>query len=150
MTAAPFCRCCGRERKRRADGRGWAGYHGYCPACAERWRVAGRPPGGPPAAPGHAGRAVRISAGLRRHHAAHGQSEAALAALAAGRVVGWRNGPAASARKAEWRRQDYAWLRSFGEPREQAAARAGVSVRHARYVYEPGIAAMETAQGRMR
>jgi hypothetical protein len=41
--------------------------------------------------------------------------------------------------------QDYAWLTGFGESREQAAARVGVTERHARYVYEPMLAAMEAA-----
>lgn len=41
---------------------------------------------------------------------------------------------------------DYAWLISFGETREQAAARTGVSVRTARRVYEPMLAAAEAAR----
>lgn len=145
MTAPPRCRCCGRPRTRRGDGRGWNGCRDWCSACAERWRAAGRPAEGPPAAPGRTERAARISASLREWHAAHGQSQAALGALAAGRVTGWRTGPLIAAQKAADRLQDYAWLISFGEPREQAAARAGVTVRHARYVYEPLIAAMETS-----
>lgn len=144
MTAL-LCACCRKPRKRRADNRGWTGYRNYCPACAERGRLAGWPPDGPPAASSGTGKAARISAGLRAYHATHGQSEAARAALLA----------AAPVAPAAWRRvlaqgktnrvQDYAWLVSFGEPREAAAARVGVTGRHARYVYEPLLAAREAA-----
>ena len=39
--------------------------------------------------------------------------------------------------------QDYAWLVSFGETRDQAAARVGVTVRRARRVYERLLAEAE-------
>lgn len=138
---APSCSCCGRPRTRRADNRGWTGYHGYCPACAERWRVAGRPAEGPPAASSGTERAARISAGLRRWHATHEQSQAARGALVPG-----AGGGVLAQRKAN-RVQDYAWLTSFGESREQAAARVGVSVWTARdYERElAGMAAREAA-----
>lgn len=129
MPAMEMCRCCGRPRTRRGDGRGWNGAHGWCSACTERWRVAGKPPEGPPAPPSATERAARISAGLRRWHATHSQSQAARAALAATNPWRW-----------EGMFTDYAWLRSFGELIEDAARRAGVSVRTARWVYEPMLA----------
>lgn len=134
-TTPPRCRNprCGKLRTRRKDNRGWNGCHDWCSACTERWRVAGRPPEGPSVAPSGAERAARISAGLRRHHAAHGQSGAALAALAAHRE------------EAASRRTDYVWLRSFGESREDAASRAGVSMWTARWEYDRQIAAMEAS-----
>ena len=39
--------------------------------------------------------------------------------------------------------EDYAWLRSHGEPIPAAATRAGVSVRHARERYEAELRAAE-------
>jgi hypothetical protein len=84
-------------------------------------------------------KAARISAGMRAWHAARDLSPAAREALDAGRPLG----PLAASQRAADRLQDYAWLLSFGEPPESAAARAGVSVQHARQVYEPLIAAME-------
>lgn len=41
---------------------------------------------------------------------------------------------------------DYAWLRSFGESREQAAARVGVSQRWARRVYDRMLADQEARE----
>lgn len=125
---APRCSCCGRPRTRRADNRGWTGYHGYCSACAERWRLAGKPAEGPPAASSGSDRGARISASLRAYHAAHRPSQAVLDHLAARRAAGVATN---AARKAN-RVQDYAWLTSFGESRELAAARVGISVWTAR------------------
>jgi hypothetical protein len=41
---------------------------------------------------------------------------------------------------------DYAWLLSFGESREQAARRTGVSARTAQLVYEPMLAVLAQAR----
>lgn len=67
--ARPRCRCCHGPRKRRADGRGWTGARGYCPACYERWRLAGQPAEGPPPG-GEAVRIARITATCREAQAA--------------------------------------------------------------------------------
>lgn len=119
----PRCTCCGNPRKRRTDGKGWQGTHGYCGTCTSRWHHQGRPEGGP-AYLSAAERAARISAGMYRHHAVS---------------------PTSGRQKAAGRLQDYTWLRSFGESREAAAARVGVGEQHARQAYEPRIAAMSEA-----
>lgn len=113
MTAAPLCKCCGKPRTRRSDNRGWTGYRGWCSACAERWRLAGKPPGGPPPRGTEKDRINRIRVTTRRQRLD--------------------------------RLTEYAFLVSFGEPPEQAAARAGVSARTARRVYDRMLAQQETA-----
>lgn len=123
----PVCSHCGKPRTRRTDNRGWTGYRGWCSACAERWRAAGKPAEGP-ARTSSEERARRISAGLRRWHASHQQSDAARLASARGKVD---------------RLQDYAWLVGFGETREAAARRAGVSMWTARWVYDRVLAGVE-------
>lgn len=78
------CACCTRSAGHKAFG--------WCDACYQRWRIAGRPDTGPPPPP-----------------------QDPIAAAAAGRR-------AAKAARIE----DYLELRSWGETREQAAARLGV------------------------
>ena len=129
----PACTCCGKPRTRRGDGRGWNGCHDWCSACTERWRLAGKPADGPPTASCGSEKAARISAGLRAHHAACGQSQAALDALAAANsrrgMRHWHaTSPASGTRRKADRLRDYAWLVGFGETRENAARRVGVSL----------------------
>ena len=140
----PSCTCCGKPRRKRRRG-GWIGAHNWCGTCTNLWYTQGKPDGGPVRV-GEEERARRISAGMLRWHAAHQQSPAALAALAAGNLAGREAGSAAAAERKADTFQDYTWLRSFGETQEQAAARVSVS-RATSYRYERQRAAQDAAAG---
>ena len=63
----PLCESCGHPRTERTNRPGtFAGAHGWCGNCTDRWYRAGRPTEGPPSPQAHADRTARSSLTLRQ------------------------------------------------------------------------------------
>ena len=165
----PRCRNpkCGAVRQRRSSGEGIEGACGYCRACYDRWRKAGRPISGPPdprpcgdrAAAANAKRleerAARVEDFAELRSAGHSVAEASAligVSLETGgkyetglrRLEGAQslNEERQSAKEA--RMEDLAELLSWGRPLEEAARRVGITMRTAAK-YEAEISRRERA-----
>lgn len=139
---ARLCRCgCGRKQEppelyRRRAGRNRR--YGYAAACWRRWDATGRPPSGPPPTasppppPRRPAAVCGTDSGYSRHiRRREPTDQACRDAHAAAKWA--RTHPATSVRglprttaSAAARMDDYAWLRSWGKPLREAAARVGV------------------------